>query len=88
MNEDKQGATVGDNGAAVNINLGEGFRQFQIIVIALIVALCFSCTLSIVAYQRAADAEAKCAEWSYWAQRVQTTFIANGFKMPKSPAGN
>lgn len=73
------------NANSVNINLGEGFRQFQIILIALIVALVFSCTVAIVAYQKASDAAVESRQWAYWAQRVESSLVVRGISLPPDP---
>lgn len=80
-----QTATAHGAGNSVNLNLGSGFREAGRLISGLIIALVVSSALAIVGYLKALDAEQKASECAFWGMRVETQFVANGFKIEHYP---
>lgn len=78
-------ATTHGSGQSVVVNLGDSFKHAAIVIGALIIALIISCTISLVAYSKAKDAETQSALWAYWAQRVESNLVSKGIQLPPDP---
>lgn len=81
----QQHATTHGSGQSVIVNLGGGFKFVALAISGLIVALILSCTVSLLAYAKATNAETQAAMWSFWGQRLESNLIAHGFAAPPSP---
>lgn len=82
----KQSASVGDNGASVNIHFGNGFKQFQLIVIALFMSIALNLALALYAITVASEAAYHAREWEFWGSRLESNLLAHNFNVPPSPA--
>lgn len=80
-----QSASVGDNGASVNIHFGNGFKQFQLIVIALFLSIALNLALALYATTAAVSASKEARLDSYWLERAEVACASKGVVLPPPP---
>lgn len=83
--EPVQHTAVSQTGAGVTLNLGSGFREAGKLISFLIVALVFSCSVSIFAIIAAINASKEARLDSYWLERAEVACASRGIILPPPP---